>query len=78
MKNDILFKVTAFSLLRTYKKQFQKLIALIVRDYMPKVKRVSMKGAGGPVTRLEGYLESITKLQVSQPKGFLGQHFWMT
>ena len=67
--------VTGNALFKTYNKQFLKLLQLLYVDYLPRIKAV--KGAGGPVTRLEGYLEQvIQRSNIDPPSGMLTNHFW--
>lgn len=72
-------EVTGHAFVKTYGRQFNKLLQVIVTDFVPKLRQVSPAGAGGPVARLESFLEKCIKLrQIQQPEGLLPARFWQT
>lgn len=58
-----------------YGQQFQKLLHLICKEYFPKIEKIS--SSGGPVTRLETFLQKILKEgRISSPSGMLPPNYW--
>ena len=68
--------VAGHSLARVYRRQFVKLVQVVLDDYLPRIVAVTPAGASGPVTRLESLLKSCVEGRVSPPKGFLTPSFW--
>lgn len=70
--------VTGNALNARYGKQFQKLLYLLIKEYLPKLKQVASASGGGPLTRLETFLETCLKhnRQIPNPEGFLSADFW--
>ncbi len=74
-----MLQVTGFALWKTYGKQFEKLLTLLISDFLPKIRQVKSTGGGGPVTRLENYLQKcIQSGSIPPPEGLLSQNFWYT
>ncbi|ELU04060.1 hypothetical protein CAPTEDRAFT_225594 [Capitella teleta] len=68
-------QVTGHSFLKCYGKQFAKLVQFIITDYLPEIRKVT-QGAGGPVSRLEIFLEGIIKNgRVDPPEGLISHGF---
>ena len=69
--------VTGHTLQNTYRKQFKKLLHIICKDFFPKIKQITPSGSGGPVERLETFLQqTIKKGYIPPPEGILGPEFW--
>ncbi|CAL1268841.1 unnamed protein product [Larinioides sclopetarius] len=69
--------VTGHSLQKVYGKQFKKIIHILCKDFFPKIKQVTPGGSGGPVERLETFLQNTAKKgYISPPDGFLDVNFW--
>ena len=74
--HDFLY-VAGFALMQSYGKQFQKLLKTLLEDFLPKIR--AARGAGGPVSRLEGFLDKCLKSgRLAQPEGLLPTNFWLT
>lgn len=72
-------EVCGHSLQLTYGKQFRKLLMTLCQDYLHRIQAVTVKGSGGPITRLETFLqECISRGSIKQPEGILPQNFWLT
>lgn len=70
-------EVAGHALVKKYKKQFWKLLLVIVKDYVPKIERASSSAQSGPVVRLKGFLEKCIKNQnIQLPEGYLMPHWW--
>ena len=70
-------QVTGYALSVTYGRQFFKLIQYLHDVYLPKILAVTMDGASGPVTRLQGFLQDLLRTRkILPPKGLLQAHFW--
>lgn len=69
--------VTGHALQKAYGKQFKKLLHIICKDFFQKIKQVTPSGSGGPVERLETFLQqTIKKGYIPPPEGILGPEFW--
>ncbi len=74
-----LLEVTGNALLKCYGKQFVKLIQLFRADFVPKIVKVTPEGSGGPIRRLENFMDVIIrKGAISPPAGMLSTNFWYT
>lgn len=75
-----LLEVTGHALYRDYRKQFVKLLHVLIKEFLPKLKRVASPSGGGPMSRLEDFLQNSLKHNgnIRPPEGLLNQHFWMT
>ena len=72
-------QVTGHLLHKTYNKQFIKVLQYLLTDYLPRIRKVTPDGSGGPVTRLEVFLEKVFKTsKIDPPQGLLTQNFWFT
>ncbi|KAK2165077.1 hypothetical protein LSH36_55g07001 [Paralvinella palmiformis] len=72
------FEVTAYFLMQAYKKQFNKLLDVIIKEYLPKVRTARDGCSGGPVVRLESYLEKLRHGHATRPHGYPDQYFWLS
>ncbi|OWF38806.1 nucleoporin GLE1-like [Mizuhopecten yessoensis] len=72
--------VAGNALYTRYGKQFQKLLYMLIKEYLPKLKQVATASGGGPLTRLETFLETCLKhnRQIPHPEGFLQADFWLS
>ncbi|KAK9512146.1 hypothetical protein O3M35_000632 [Rhynocoris fuscipes] len=70
--------VIGSSMLKLYGIQFNKLLHVICKFYLPRIIEATPEGKqGGPLCRLKTFLESIVKGKVLQPpKGLLPSNFW--
>lgn len=75
MIHDIL-SVTGHTMFAEYHIQFVKLVYIIHKDYLPKLKSVSVTNA--TVGRLENFLEQMlqSNCRIAPPEGFLSSSFW--
>ncbi|XP_041348993.1 nucleoporin GLE1-like [Gigantopelta aegis] len=76
-----LLQVTGHDLFGNYKMQFVKLVYLLYKDLLPKMKNIA--ATGGPVARLENFLETLLKnlknrMAPQQPDGYLPPGFWFS
>lgn len=76
-----MLQVAGHTLFSAYKVQFVKLLFLLYKEFLPKLRSVSV--AGGPVARLEQFLEqTLNKFKMKQmmphPDGYLAQNFWFS
>ncbi|GAB1604587.1 nucleoporin GLE1-like [Argonauta hians] len=69
--------VTGHSLFTYYQKPFQKLLHILITEFLPKIKAVS--ASAGSVSRLETFLEANinNKGQIATPYGYLNSSFWL-
>jgi len=74
-----LLEVTGHALYRDYRKQFVKLLHVLIKEFLPKLKN-SCSNGGAPMTRLEDFLQTSVKHNgnIAPPKGLLNAHFWMS
>lgn len=75
-----LLEVTGHALYRDYKKQFFKLLHILIKEFLPKLKRVASPSGAGPMTRLEDFLQNSVKNNgnIPPPEGLLSAHFWFS
>lgn len=77
-----MLQVAGNALYARYGKQFQKLLYVLIKEYLPKLKRVASASGGGPLTRLETFLEASLKhngqIMIPHPEGYLQANFWMS
>lgn len=75
-----MLQVAGNSLFKQYKKQFQKLLFILCKEYLPKLKSVASTGGSGPVIRLQTFLEQAIKKQgqIPPPEGYLASNFWFS
>lgn len=73
-----LLEVTGHALYRDYRKQFFKLLHVLIKEFLPKLKQVASPSGGGPMTRLEELLQTSLKHNgnIPPPEGLLNAHFW--
>lgn len=69
--------VAGHALMRQYKKQFGKLLNILVLEYVPKIEKVTAKAQSGPVVRLKVFLETCIKDQkIPVPDSYLTPNWW--
>ena len=75
-----LLQVTGHALYRDYRKQFFKLLHILIKEFLPKLKQVASPSGGGPMIRLEDFLQTSVKNNgnIPPPEGLLNAHFWMS
>ncbi|XP_046389622.1 mRNA export factor GLE1 [Ischnura elegans] len=58
-----------------YKSQFQKLLYITCKEYYPRLKEVTPEGSGGPVTRLQEFLQKTLRSGgfISPPEALISQ-----
>lgn len=73
-------QVTGNKLCQVYKKQFLKLLHILVKEMLPKLKNVSSDAGHGSLTRLQLLLETSVKHHgnIPLPNGFLESNFWLS
>ncbi|XP_061189883.1 mRNA export factor GLE1-like [Saccostrea echinata] len=73
-----LLEVTGHALFHKYKKQFLKMLHILIREFLPKLKSVASSGGGGPVSRLEALIKASIQRQgqIPPPEGLLPPNFW--
>ncbi|XP_014768318.2 mRNA export factor GLE1 [Octopus bimaculoides] len=73
-----ILEVTGHSLFLYYQKPFQKLLHILITEFLPKIKAVSV--SAGSVSRLETFLEANinNKGQIAAPYGYLTSSFWLS
>lgn len=73
-------QVTGNALCREYKKQFLKLLHILVKEMLPKLRNVSSDAGSGSLTRLQSLLETSVKHHgtIPVPEGFLDTSFWLS
>ncbi|KAK6625387.1 hypothetical protein RUM43_005684 [Polyplax serrata] len=70
-------EVAGNDMFKVYGGQFRKLLAYICQEYFPKLEKVTPSSAGGPIVRLEGFLQKILKEEsIPPPQGILPLNFW--
>ncbi|KAJ9592389.1 hypothetical protein L9F63_015957 [Diploptera punctata] len=70
-------EVAGNSMYAHYGQQFQKLLHLICKEYFPKIEKVTSSVSGGPMIRLEAFLQKILKQgHIPPPIGVLPPNFW--
>ena len=73
---DFLY-VAGFALMKSYGKQFIKLLRCFIADYLPRLAAASPAGAGGPLTRLQTFIEGVVASgRIAPPDGLLPPDFW--
>lgn len=70
-------RVGGHAMQNAYGRSFQRLLATLVREFLPKIQGVSAMRA--PVSRLETFLEETLKQgYISPPSGRISTDFWRT
>jgi nucleoporin GLE1 len=70
-------EVAGHALWKEYRNQFEKLLCVLIKQYLPKIEAVTSAGQGGPTTRLRQFLDKcITSGSVPEPKGVLPAGLW--
>ena len=77
MIHDLL-QVTGHALCKEYKKQFLKLLHILIKEMLPKLNAVASAGGGGASARLQSLLETSVKHfgTIPVPDGYLQSNFW--
>lgn len=75
-----LLEVTGHALYKEYRKQFLKMLHILIREFLPKLKSVASTGGGGPVSRLEALIKASIQRQgqIPPPEGILSPNFWFS
>lgn len=75
-----LLEVTGHALYKEYRKQFLKMLHILIREFLPKLKSVASSGGGGPVSRLEALIMASIQRQgqIPPPEGILSPNFWFS
>ena len=75
-----LLQVTGHALCKEYKKQFLKLLHILIKEMLPKLNAVASSGGGGASVRLQSLLETSVKNFgiIPVPDGYLQNNFWMS
>ena len=72
---DVL-EVSGSELFAKYGNTFKKLLVLLCQSYFPKIQQVTIDGCGGPVMRLETFLQkAVTTGTIKQPSAALKHGF---
>ena len=70
-------EVAGYSLSKTYGKQFQKVLRILLQNVMPKIDAVTPADQKGPVVRLKSFLEKCIKSgSIPLPAGYLSPRWW--
>ena len=70
-------QVTGHALWKAYGKQFLKLLQLVCTEFIQKIRNVSQQAGGGPVVRLENYIQKcISSGHIRPPEGLMPPNFW--
>ena len=71
-----ILEVAGHSLYNNYKNNFHKLLLALQKKYFPMIKTVTLDGCGGPVARLELFLQkAISTRTIKPPEGLLSPNF---
>jgi nucleoporin GLE1 len=54
-------EITGYAMLNSYGIHFRKLLVAIQRDFIPAIRSVTLEGSGGPVQRLQLFLEKFAQ-----------------
>lgn len=73
-----LLQVTGHALCKAYRKQFLKLLHILIKEMLPKLNSVASSRGGGASVRLQSLLETSVKNSgnIPVPSGYLQSHFW--
>ncbi|KAL0272407.1 UNVERIFIED_CONTAM: hypothetical protein PYX00_005386 [Menopon gallinae] len=70
-------EVAGNEMFKAYGAQFKKLLAYICQIYFPKLEKITPSSSGGPLMRLEQFLQKIMKNEsIPPPEGLLPPNFW--
>lgn len=71
-------QVAGHLLYNEYRKQFLKLLHILVREVLPKLKNLTSASGGGSLSRLQLLLETSVKNHgsIPPPEGYLQASFW--
>nr|XP_006824334.1 PREDICTED: nucleoporin GLE1-like [Saccoglossus kowalevskii] len=83
-RNDItatliydMLQVCGHKVTSLYRKQFIKILGILIKDFYPLIEKVTIPGSGGSVSRLKTFLETCFKNNaVPPPKGTLPSNLW--
>ncbi|ESO97958.1 hypothetical protein LOTGIDRAFT_209149 [Lottia gigantea] len=70
-----MLSVTGHALFEQYRSQFLKLLSFLIKQYIPKIRSVAV--GGGPVSRLQTFVETVIKNsgRIAKPEGILPPNF---
>lgn len=72
-------KIAGHLLMQTYHKQFQKLLLLLFKEFLPAIDKVTPAEKRGPAYRFKDFLQECVKTQkIAIPKGYLTERWWQT
>lgn len=72
-------KVCGHLMMQQYRKQFQKLLLLLCKEYLPAIENVTPIEKRGPTQRFKDFLQECIKMQrIALPKGYLTERWWQT
>ncbi|CAB4021932.1 nucleoporin GLE1-like [Paramuricea clavata] len=70
-------KVAGHLLMERYRKQFQKLLLMLYKDFIPAMDKVTPPEKQGPMQRFKDFLDECVKTQkIPMPKGYLTERWW--
>ena len=70
-------KVAGHLLMERYRKQFQKLLLMLCKKFIPAIEIVTPPEKRGPIQRLKDFLEECIKShRIPVPKGYLSERWW--
>jgi nucleoporin GLE1 len=72
-------KVAGHLLMERYRKQFQKLLVMLYKDFIPAMDKVTPLEKQGPMQRFKDFLNECVKTQkIPMPKGYLTERWWQS
>jgi nucleoporin GLE1 len=72
-------KVAGHLLMDRYRKQFQKLLLILYKDFIPAIDKVTPPEKQGPTQRFKDFLDDCVKTQrIAMPKGYLTERWWQS
>ena len=72
-------KVAGHALMKKYGRQFQKLLLVLWKEFVPAIEEVTPPEKRGPTQRLKDFLEECIKgNKIAIPKGYLTQRWWQS
>ncbi|XP_028396330.1 nucleoporin GLE1-like [Dendronephthya gigantea] len=72
-------KVAGHLLMKQYGKQFQKLLLMLFKDFIPAMDEVTPAKKKAPVQRFKDFLDECVKTQkIAVPKGYLTERWWQS
>lgn len=72
-------KVAGHALMKKYGRQFQKLLLVLCKEFVPAIDKLTPPEKRGPTQRLKDFLEECIKSQrIPVPDGYLTQRWWQS